>query len=131
MPDTQRRTLLIPYELQEFFVKRILVRLQHTDPVLTLTNMFFGFAVFQAPFEVLLKVIDGTRVIPGQGTSYATAITNAAVMRFQRDRSLTSRHHVRGKAQGFRTNRENSREPQLSLDSDRLPALPQKLPLPL
>src|SRR5262249_42951725 len=62
------------------------------------TNVFFGLAVFRAPFEVPLKVIDGTRVILGQGTSYTTAVTNAAVIRFQRDRSLTSRHHISGKA---------------------------------
>src|SRR5215510_487201 len=94
----QHHTLLIPQELQEFFVERILVRLQHADPVLTLTNTFFGFAVFRAPFEVPLKVVDGTRVILSQGTSYAAAITHAAVIRFQRHRSLTSRHHISGKA---------------------------------
>src|SRR5215510_6389481 len=94
----QHHTLLIPQELQEFFVERILVRLQHADPVLTLTNIFFGLAVFRAPFEKPLKVIDGTRIIPGQGASHASTITNVAVIRFQRDRSLTSRHHVSGKA---------------------------------
>src|SRR5215813_8182140 len=94
----QHHTLLIPQELQEFFVERILVRLQHADPVLTLTNLFFWYAVFRAPFEKPLKVIDGTRIIPGQGASYASAITNVAVIRFQRDRSLTSRHHSSRKA---------------------------------